>query len=155
MIRKKCIICILNKFKRQTPVKAQLAECCALAEICICVHALPAKPINATHGHRVNHQGLMLCSPVPNILFGRKIHLRCKTSLFATAAITQHQHISLVLYLLFGKNKTKNMKCNVGDSHILAGAGETPLVNTQRMKEDECTLQGQRKRLNNWKPRSR
>lgn len=47
------------------------------------------------------------------------------------------------------KKQNKNMKYNVGDSHILAGAGGMPLVNTQRMKEDPCTLQGQRKRLNN------
>jgi len=43
----------------------------------------------------------------------------------------------------------KPMKCNGADSRILAGAGQTLLVNMRRMKSDKCALQGQRKRLNN------
>lgn len=64
-----------KNIQMQTPFKAQQAECCALAGIYIPAHTLTAKPINATHGHRFKHLGLMLYTHVPKILFGRHICL--------------------------------------------------------------------------------
>lgn len=67
--------------------------------------------------------------------------------------ICHHSCFQLATTLYFGLLSTtpqkKALKCNGGDSHILAGASQTLLVNTRRMKQDECTLQGQRKGLNN------